>query len=230
MKRNLLLVMLAIAASSTLAGEIVGADLARQEAVVSMRDPSIFTVEGRAITKVGTIQGEVEHVFNPANGNAHIWFPVDTDKPALVVLTDDAGVDYMLLLTPKDIPGERFVVAPGVPVNKPSGVTLNNRSPSRLRAIKTMVRRMYQPSSKGRELAVDVPLWNETIFVLRAKHTEVGLVGERYSLCNASSNEMVLSERELDRPSVVAVSIEHHVLSKAQCTDVVIVHEARGRQ
>lgn len=57
-----------------------------------------------------------------------------------------------------------------------------------------------------------------------------GVVGEKYLLANIGKSDLVLAERDLFRPGVMAVSIEHASLRPGESTDLFIVRERSANE
>ena len=159
-------------------------------------------------------------------------------RPIKLDIKTDRGT-VALLMQPADIVGETLTlrVAGG---QRPAAqeVATRTRGPAHLRAIKALTLAMASPALSGevptRAMAGGgevIALWQEARFVLLSRHEAPGLVGETYELTNVSRERMVIDERELYRPGVLAVAVMRLVLAPGETTRVwVVTQEAAGVQ
>lgn len=222
---------------------IEGADREHIPVNISAKEQNRLAIEGRRIaTVVPSQQGALSFVKDEALGA--LYFALSSDTPAMSSLTlfvsDDKGVTYKIVLTPRPVAGEEIILRPpgeeaATPASTPAPrTTADGRAVSYQRKIKDLVLVMSQHDQLNLQETADVigvnkevPLWKEGRLVLNAKYLDGDLVGEKYHLTNISSSDMLLVEQELFRRGVLAISIEYHTLPPGAGTDIFLV---RGRK
>jgi conjugal transfer pilus assembly protein TraK len=131
---------------------------------------------------------------------------------------------YMLLLQPVDLPAETIVIK-GLPgVREASSI---ERSTSHVRAIKNLLLAMAADTlprdMEVRELTREVALWKGTRFTLARAYLGRAIIGEKYLLTNVGNSVMTVTEQELYKSGVLAVSVENAKLNPAQSTNVFVI-------
>lgn len=209
-------------------------------------------VEGRRIASVVPSQKGVL-TYEKDETLGVLYFALTGENPGnaqvTLFLSDEKGVTYKLILSPKPIPGEEIIVRPpgdGGPslqtqsaaaaqaaITKAAAPT-PARALSYQRRIKDLVLGMADPSVAGsfdiRMVNKEVPLWKEGSLNYVAKVPHGDMVGEKYRLKNTSPTPMLTVEQELYRKGVLAVSIESHTLAPGDSTDIFIVREAAANE
>jgi len=176
------------------------------------------------------------------DGEVYLKPIVDQGVPARPIKLDikTTSGTVGLLLRPAEIVGDTLTlrVAGGTPI-QPSAAPAGGRakSPAHLRAVKALTLAMAVPglAADASIQVVDggseeVQLWQEARFVLLARYDAGAMVGETYQLTNVSKARMVIDERELYRPGVVAVSALRLVLEPGESTRVWIVRMPEDRE
>ncbi|MBY0364926.1 conjugal transfer pilus assembly protein TraK [Roseateles aquatilis] len=179
---------------------------------------------------------------NPAG---EIVLECDTDKGEIYVrpvggagkpvnlFVSSQHATYTLLLRRSDTPADTIVIRDKTPrvakADQAGGPTA--RQPQHVRALKAMLVAMASdrvPADvRVEEVNRPLQLWTEARFSLTRLYEGRGLIGERYSITNASNQTMVLAEQEFDRETgnVLAVSIENHNLRPGESTTVYVIRQ-----
>lgn len=192
-------------------------------ATVSRSEPTLVRVEGSRITRVYGAEGDFTAVPDSETGAAYIKPMVDKSHISIFI-TDESKHTWKLLLAIIDKPADTIVIHR----RKKSVRTVEaDHDMERNRAIKRMILVLESPQNtdmEARSVNRVVPLWNDVMFVLTAT-VEGRYTGEKYRMKNTSSHQLVIDERELYRPGVVAVSVERPVLNPGEVSDVFIILE-----
>lgn len=196
---------------------------------ISLKELTRITVEGAKIRRIDfpdddlVVEKDVEAGF--------ILVRPNVPKPINAFITTSTGATHALVMQPTDMPLETIVIREPSRKDDPKRTTTRiERAGSLELSVKRLVYAMAR-GDKPSEFDVatvnrQVGLWNEATFVLLERYTGRSLIGERYRLTNVSKAVMRLSEQELYKQGVVAVSVEQHVLNPGESTDVFITRVA----
>lgn len=171
-------------------------------------------------------------------------FEVKPIQPILITLKTAKG-KYSLLLSLVDVPGDTVIVEPkGPAINQAKGarqpsqvaptlvpevLSAPQKGSSHIRKLKAFVLAMVSkqeiPDMDVTPVGEEVGLWNEAKFIHEDKWMGDEWVGDRYTLTNVSSADLVMDEREFYRKGVVGVSIRVHELKPGEATEVFIIRQ-----
>lgn len=193
-------------------------------ASISRSEPTLIRIDGRQIRRIFGVEGDF--VVTPDKESGTAYLKPTTDKQAIsVFVSDDSGRTWKLVLLGVDGPSDTIVIKPKKEGKNAGGA---GRDASRNQIIKRVILALDSAQDAEMELRETndiVPLWKEAMFVRKMIVDGSGFTGEKYLLTNVSSAEMVIDERELYRPGVVAVAIEKPVIKPAETTTVYVVSE-----
>ncbi len=79
-----------------------------------------------------------------------------------------------------------------------------------------------------REPAQELALWPGARLTLERVWVGAGIVGEKYQLANVGTLTLGLSERDLFKPGVMAVSLEQARLAPGEATNLFVIRERRA--
>lgn len=202
------------------------------EVSISSVEQNALLVEGRKITTViPSISGALSYISD-ANSGVLYFSLANRHQMGTISLfvTDDAGQRYRVLLVPRQIAAEEVIIRPPkmTQPDQADGLVATSHTSKIKKMIFSMAN--YQPNQVISGVDVisqnqEISLWRETNFILTEAFLGLGLRGERYELTNISNQQIVLQEPEFFRRSVVAVSIENHVLPPSHSTVVYIVRQ-----
>ena len=155
----------------------------------------------------------------------------DATKPINLFLTSDRGT-VGLLLQPTDIPSDSIVIrearVPG------ANASTAPRSAAHVRALKNLLLVMagdeLPDDMEMREIGQDLALWAGARLTLQRAWMGAGLVGEKFQLANAGTEPLALSERDLFKPGVMAVSLEQANLRPGEATNLFVIRERRPNE
>ncbi|KVV25069.1 conjugal transfer protein TraK [Burkholderia cepacia] len=232
----ILLLLLATNASAT--QEVYDSDKQHKEVNISAAEQNRLAIDGRRIaTVVPSQKGVITYSKDEALGALYFALADGTPNHGTVTLfiTDDHAVTYKVILIPRPIAGEEIVIHPPADKAAPSmRNATDGRTVSYQRRIKDLMLVMADPEAAPSidtiAVNMDVPLWKEGRLVLVSKVMDSDMVGEKYTLTNVASSEMLLVEQELYRRGVRAVAIEHHTLMPGDSTDIFIVRERKENE
>ncbi|TDM05076.1 MAG: hypothetical protein C4K60_20335 [Ideonella sp. MAG2] len=151
-------------------------------------------------------------------------------EPVKLDIKTDRGT-FALLVQPADVVGDTLVLRPrsgeGAPPKVP---TQAQRSGAHVRSIKALILAMANPAL-GAEFdqqrvgvaGEEQQLWAEARLVLKQITRAPGLRGDSFELTNVSGQRLVLDERELFSPGVLAVSAKRLVLEPGESTPLWVV-------
>lgn len=207
-------------------GETVLAKISQKELT------RIAVAHGRVRTVTGNA-GEFVLEKDEEQGQVYLRPATDSAKPINVFVTSEHGT-VALLLQPVDMPSDTIVIR-GV-INEGhapvTGTVPAAHSASYVRGIKNLVLMMatdvLPDDMEVRELARPMALWKDVSLTLQRIYLGSEIVGEKYQLTNLSTHELRLSERDLYKAGVMAVSLESDVLHAGATTNVFIVRERRS--
>ncbi len=218
---RILWMMLTLLSLNTTAAQLLqGEPDETLHATVSRSEPTLVRVEGSRITRVYGAEGDFTAVPDSETGAAYIK-PMADKSHISIFITDESKHTWKLLLAIIDKPADTIVIHG----RKKSVRTVEaDHDMERNRAIKHMILALESPQMESRSVNRVVPLWNDVMFVLTAT-VDGRYTGEKYRMKNTSSHQLVIDERELYRPGVVAVSVERPVLNPGEASDVFIILE-----
>lgn len=203
---------------------------------VSSNEPNRLAIRDSRVHKVLGAEGKV--VLKPDNDAGEVYLQPSDEwrhRPFSLIVKDEEGGVYTLVLTPKDIPSETItLVKPRrTPVVDRKKATAWETEQPYERTLLELVRHMARervPDGYARiELDREIKLWREVRLVMQALYVGGHLSGEVYELTNEDSKAMRLEEREFYREHVLAVSIERHALEPGAGTKIYLVTEERDR-
>ncbi len=207
------------------------ADQTHQQATISAHEQNRLAIEGRRIAHVvPSRKGVITVVKDEARGALYFALTEDTPHHGTVTLfvSDNQGVTYKLILTPRAVAGEEIILRP--PAKKiTTNSARNQHALAYQRRIKDLMLAMTSETSQGRidQVRVNkaIPLWKEAHLVLMTRYITQNLIGEKYQLTNISPSAMTIAEQELYHPGVQAIAVEYQTLSPGDTTPVFIVRE-----
>jgi conjugal transfer pilus assembly protein TraK len=226
--RLALTLLLASVASPIFAGQLLeGRPDDALTATVSRNEPNLIRVDGGKIRRIHGVEGEFVVSADRETGAAYL--KPTTEQPQFsVFVADDAGRHWKLLLQTADIPAETLVIRDRSQARSEGKAILADDS--RLGAIRRVLLALARDAEPedmtARNTLEIVPLWNEARLIL-VRTLDGALFGEKYQLINVSSSRMVIDERELYRPGVLAVMVDSLELEPGESTDVLVVLEGR---
>lgn len=203
---------------------------------ISGSEPNRLAIRGGRVHKVRGADGKV--VLKSDNDAGEVYLkPTDEwrHRPFSLIVKDEEGAFYTLVLTPKDIPSEiiTLVKPERAPVIDRNTATAWEMEQPYERTLLELVRHMARadvPDGYARvELDREIKLWQEARLVVKTLYVGERLSGEVYELTNVDSKAMRLEEREFYREHVLAVSIERHALAPGARTKIYLVIEERNR-
>jgi len=150
-------------------------------------------------------------------------------KPINLFVTSDRST-VALLLQPVDTPSDTIVIREARdPVASSSRM---ERSGLHVRTIKNLLLAMagdaLPEDMEVREPGLELALWPGVRLTLERAWLGAGIVGEKYQLANIGSTELNLAERDLYKPGVMAVSLEHRNLRPSESTNLFLIRERRA--
>ncbi len=207
------------------------AEQQHQQATMSAHEQNRLAIEGRRITHVVPSQkGVITVVKDEAQGALYFALTQDKANHGTVTLfvSDNQGVTYKLILTPRPVAGEEIILRPPAKqYTAPS--SRNQHALAYQRRIKDLMLGMtdepFQDKTNTTSINKVVPLWKESHLVLLTRYSAQELIGEKYQLTNISPSAMTLVEQEFYRPGVQAIAVEYHTLNPGDSTPVFIVRE-----
>jgi conjugal transfer pilus assembly protein TraK len=153
----------------------------------------------------------------------------ESTKPINLFITSERST-VALLLQPVDIPSDSIVIREGRPL--PTSASRLEKSGLHVRTIKNLLLAMagdaLPDDMEVREPAQELTLWPGTRLILERVWVGAGIVGEKYQLANIGSTNLGLSERELFKPGVMAVSLEQSSLAPGEVTSFFVIRERRA--
>lgn len=217
---------------------VENADKGHVQVNISVNEQNRLAVDGRRIANIVPSQkGALSVAKDQSSGSLYFTLASESNQGTVTLfVTDDKGVVYKLILTPRAIAGEEIILRPPAEkggqasrAGKPDG-----RAASYERRIKDLMLVMADPELKDGTESVtvnkEIPLWKEGRLVLLSKYLDGDMVGEKYRLTNISTADMLLVEQELYRRGVRAVSIEYQTLPVGESTDIFIVRERKENE
>jgi len=193
-------------------------------AKISQKEVTRLMVEGSRIKRVTGNSGEFWLEKDEDKGQIYIRPAAESTVNPIKLFVSTERAKYLLLLQPVDLPAETIVIK-GLPgVREASRI---ERSTSHVRAIKNLLLAMAGDTlprdMEIRELTREVALWKGTRFTLARAYRGRAIVGEKYLLTNVGNSVMTVTEQELYKSGVLAVSVENAKLNPAQSTNVFVI-------
>ena len=197
---------------------------------ISQKEITRISFERSRIRKVTGNAGEF--VLEKDEEKGHIFIrpaSPDSTKPINLFVTSDRST-VALLLQPVDTPSDTIVIREGRDPLK--SVSRMERSGVHVRTIKNLMLAMAidaRPDDmEVRETTRELALWPNVRLNLQRTYTGGGIVGEKYQLTNHSGTEINVSERDLHKTGVMAVSMEQRQLSAGESTSLFVIRERRS--
>ena len=208
-------------------GETVLAKISQKELT------RIAVARGRVRTVTGNA-GEFVLEKDDALGQVYLRpAAMDGNKPINVFVTSDSGT-VALLLQPIDMPSDTIVIRG---INSDGSALMSGTSPAArsanyVRGIKNLMLMMASDAlpddMEVRELDRSMALSNDLGLTLQRRYLGATIVGEKYQIANLSTRDLPLTEHDLFKPRVMAVSLESDLLHAGATTNVFVIRERRG--
>jgi len=153
----------------------------------------------------------------------------DSTKPINLFVTSERST-VALLLQPVDTPSDTIVIREGRdPLKSASRM---EKSGVHVRTLKNLLLAMASDAlpddMEVREPGLDLALWPGVRLTLQRALLGAGIVGEKYQLANVGTSDVSLAERDLYKPGVMAVSLEHSSLRPSEATHLFVIRERRA--
>jgi len=193
---------------------------------ISQKEVTRINFERSRIRKVTGNAGEF--VLEKDEEKGHIFIrpaSPDSTKPINLFVSSDRST-VALLLQPVDTPSDTIVIREG---RDPLIASRAEKSGLHVRTLKNLLLAMagdalpedMEVREPGRQLA----LWPGVRLTLQREWLGTGLVGEKYQLANIGTKDVNLVERDLYKPGVMAVSLEHTSLRPGEATNLFVIRE-----
>lgn len=199
-------------------------------AKISQKEVTRIAFERGRIRKVTGNAGEF--VLEKDEDKGHIFVrpaQAGSKKPINIFVSSDRST-VALLLQPIDAPSESIVIREGREVQ--TSASRIERSGRHVRTIKNLLLAMATDALPDdieiREAARQLVLWPGVRLTLQRVYLGAGIVGEKYQLTNTASAEVTLSESDLQKSGVMAVSLEQRTLRAGEATNLFVVRERRA--
>lgn len=150
----------------------------------------------------------------------------ESTKPINLFVMSDRGTVALLLLQPVDMPSDTIVIREGP---APTSASRVERSGRHIQTIKNLLLAMATDAlpddMEVRELAQELTLWPGVRLVLSRIYLGAAIAGEKYHLANVTTNDVSLTERDLYKAGVMAVSLEQLTLGAGESTNLFVIRE-----
>ena len=196
-------------------------------AKVSQKEVTRISFERGRIRKVTGNAGEFALEKDEEKGQIFIR-PTQADgtKPINIFLTSDRGT-VALLLQPIDSPADTIVVREGR--EAAASQSRVERSGRHVRTLKNLLLAMATDALPAdmeiRETARKLALWPGVRLTLQRVYLGTGIVGEKYQLANVTKTDLALTEPDLYKSGVMAVSLEQRTLHAGESTNLFVIRE-----
>jgi len=196
---------------------------------ISQKEVTRISVERGRIRKVTGNAGEFVLEKDEEKGQVFIRpASPDASKPINLFITSERST-VALLLQPVDTPSDTLVIREvRDPATAPSRVEASGRH---VRTLKNLLLAMagdaLPDDMEVREPAQDLTLWPGVRLTLQRAWLGTSIVGEKYQLANTGNGALSLIERDLFKPGVMAVSLEHASLNPGEATNLFVIRERR---
>lgn len=225
-----LLLLLALSAPASALQLVDAKDGETVFAKISQKEVTRIAFERGRIRKVTGNAGEF--VLEKDEDKGHIFVrPAQAGgtKPINLFVSSDRST-VALLLQPVDSPSESIVIREGREVQVSASRV--ERSGRHVRTIKNLLLAMATDALPDdmeiREAARELALWPGLRLTLQRVYLGAGIVGEKYQLANTSNADVTLSESNLHKSGVMAVSLEQRTLRAGEATNVFVIRERRA--
>ena len=197
---------------------------------ISQKEVTRISFERSRIRKVTGNAGEFMLEKDEEKGQIFIR-PVspESTKPINLFVTSERST-IALLLQPVDTPSDTIVIREGRdPLKTASRM---ERSGLHVRTIKNLLLAMagdaLPDDMEVREPGQQFALWPGVRLTLQRAWLGAGIVGEKYQLTNIGTSDVNLAERDLYKPGVMAVSLEHASLRPGEATNLFVIRERQA--
>jgi conjugal transfer pilus assembly protein TraK len=197
-------------------------------------------ISQKEVTRIGFERGRIRRITGNAGefllekdeekGQIFIR-PVspESTKPINLFVSSERGT-IGLLLQPVGIPSDTIVIREAR--DTLASASRMERSGLHVRTIKNLLLAMagdaLPDDMEVREPGLRLTLWPGVHLVLQRAWLGAGIVGEKYQLINLGVKDLVLAERDLYKPGVMAVSLEHASLRPGESTNLFVIRERRA--
>ena len=196
-------------------------------AKISQKEVTRISFEHGRVRKVTGNAGEFVLEKDEDKGQIFIR-PTQADgtKPINIFVTSDHST-VALLLQPIDSPADSIVIREGRAVgSSPSRI---ERSGRHVRTLKNLLLAMATDALPDdmeiRETTRELALWPGVRLTLQRVYLGTGIVGEKYQLANLAKSDLTLTESDLYKSGVMAVSLEHRILRAGESTNLFVIRE-----
>lgn len=209
-------------------GETVVAKISQKEVTrISFDKSRIRKVTGNAGEFVLEKDDERGQVFiRPAQA--------DSSKPINVFVSSERAT-VGLLLQPIDAPSDTILIREPREVRdarEALTTTRQGRASVHVRLIKNLLLAMASDARPDdmevRDSVRELGLWPGVRLTLQRTYTGAGIVGEQYQLINQSGSDITLTERDLYKSGVMAISVEQRQLPAGESTSLFVIREGRS--
>lgn len=197
---------------------------------ISQKEVTRISFERSRIRKVTGNAGEFVLEKDEEKGQIFIR-PVspDSTKPINLFVTSERST-IALLLQPVDIPSDTIVIREARdPLKSASRMEMSSRH---VRTLKNLLLAMagdaLPDGMEVREPGQQFALWPGVRLTLQRAWLGAGIVGEKYQLANIGTSDARLTERDLYKPGVMAVSLEQGSLRPGESTNLFVIRERRA--
>lgn len=197
---------------------------------ISQKEVTRISVERGRIRKVTGNAGEFVLEKDEEKGQIFVR-PVspDSTKPINLFITSERST-IGLVLQPVDTPSDTLVIREGR--DPPTSTSRMEKSGRHVRTIKNLLLAMagdaLPDDMEVREPAQELALWPGVRLSLQRVWLGAGIVGEKYQLANIGTIELNLTEGDLYKPGVMAVSVEQGRLRPGESTNLFVIRERRA--
>lgn len=197
---------------------------------ISRKEVTRITFEHGRIRKVTGNAGEFVLEKDEEKGQIFIR-PVSSEstKPINLFVTSERST-VALLLQPVDTPSDTIVIREAR--DSVASASRMERSGRHVRTIKNLLLAMagdaLPDDMEVREPGQEVALWPGVRLTLQRAWLGAGIVGEKYQVANIGSSDLNLTERDVYKPGVMAVSLEHASLRPGESTNLFVIRERRA--
>jgi len=197
---------------------------------VSRKEVTRIAFEHGRIRKV--TGNAAEFVLEKDEDKGHVFIrpsALDGTKPINLFLTSERGT-VALLLQPVDTPSDTIVI------REPRERHERTNTPSRIEASGRHVRTLKNlllalagdalpDDMEVKEPTRDLALWPGSRLTLQRVLLGAGVVGEKFQLANTGTANLELTERDLFKAGVMAVSLERTSLRPGEATNLFVIRE-----
>jgi conjugal transfer pilus assembly protein TraK len=229
-KTALLPLLLAFSSSASALQILDAKDGETVMAKISQKEVTRITFEKSRIRKVTGNAGEFVLEKDEEGGQVFIRpAQADNNKPINLFVSSDRGT-VALLLQPIDAPSDTIMIRE--PREPFATTTRPGRTSVHVRLIKNLLLAMAANARPDdmeiRETTKEFTLWPGVRLNLQRIYTSATVVGEKYQLTNNSGTEINISERDLHKSGVMAVSVEQRKLITGESTSLFVIRERRS--